>query len=783
MKWLLCVGLFLLFFTSKSQNAHVDSCLSMNVHDTLKIKCTHSFVEKNYRKDPTTCIEVLRVQLDLAENLGDLKNIEKTEGWLGYVLLTNGEYREALKVNFSCLNHRKELNDTKGVANALNNIGSTYNKMELYDSALWAYSSCVELMETIQDTGYLITGHNNIAGIYQKMGEMNKSIESWQRSIRLAETNQDSASLGTAYNGMAWVYNVNGKYDMAIVNYERAIDLFEKTGNTMSLVQAQNALASTFTNDGQNDKAIELFEIVKEFVTKRNILPGIASVGNNLGSLEFNRSNYPKALDYYLEAIPVYRKLNEKSGLAVALDGAALSYVKLAKPKQAIVLFQEAETVVSSTGAMNRLKAIYKHLGEAYYSVGEYKLASDYIIKHIDLRDSLLVDEQKKEIEELSAKFESEKKELEIANLTKGNQLLEKDKALKDSKLAEQASKIEAEAEANKRKDQQLLGIGILLFLALGLALLAFKGYRDKRQANQIISEQKNEVETQRDLAQRQKEIVEEKNKEITDSINYAQRLQQAILPNPGFIKMHLPDSFVLFKPKDIVAGDFYWIEELNGKVYFAAADCTGHGVPGAMVSVVCSNALNKSLMELGKHKPNEILESTRQLVVETFSKSGEDVKDGMDISLAVWDKSTNELSWAGANNPLWILREKKPERTFQMNNERYKLVANENEDVELLEVKADKQPVGKDDRNAPFTTQSLQLYKGDLIYLFSDGFQDQFGGDKGKKFKASNMRKLFFNNFGKSMDDQCKSIESAFINWMANFEQLDDVCIVAVRV
>lgn len=267
-------------------------------------------------------------------------------------------------------------------------------------------------------------------------------------------------------------------------------------------------------------------------------------------------------------------------------------------------------------------------------------------------------------------------------------------------------------------------------------------------------------------LASKNQEI-EHKNQEIVDSINYAKRIQEAILLPLAQVKNHLPDSFVIFKPKDIVAGDFYWIEEADGKTIFAVADCTGHGVPGAMVSVVCHNALNSSLREFHLTEPGKILDKTRELVIQQFSKSTEDVKDGMDISLATLKynsakESDVELEWSGANNPIWILKKGA---------------------AEILELKPDKQAVGKGDLSNKFQTQHLKLERGDQIYVFSDGFADQFGGERGKKFKYKPFKELLVSNASKSMTEQSDLIQREFEVWKRDLEQVDDVCIIGVRV
>ncbi|MDP1800307.1 MAG: SpoIIE family protein phosphatase [Bacteroidota bacterium] len=272
--------------------------------------------------------------------------------------------------------------------------------------------------------------------------------------------------------------------------------------------------------------------------------------------------------------------------------------------------------------------------------------------------------------------------------------------------------------------------------------------------------------------------IIEEKNKEILDSITYAKRLQDAILPSDKIWYNYLANSFVLYQPKDIVAGDFYWIEKISQKsadlskqsdgelptadlILFAAADCTGHGVPGAMVSVVCSNALNRTVKEFNITEPGKILDKVRELVIETFEKSESEVKDGMDISLCALNVKTNELKWAGANNPLWYILG----------------------GGGLQEIKADKQPIGKYADEKPFTTHTLQLNKGDILYIFTDGYADQFGGPKGKKFKYKQLLQLLIDSHNKEMPEQKKMLDTAFKNWKAGIDQVDDVCIIGIKI
>ncbi len=256
-----------------------------------------------------------------------------------------------------------------------------------------------------------------------------------------------------------------------------------------------------------------------------------------------------------------------------------------------------------------------------------------------------------------------------------------------------------------------------------------------------------------------QRSLLEHKNKEVTDSITYAQRIQKAILPSHRLVENYLPNSFVAYLPKDIVSGDFYWVEKKDNKVFFAVADCTGHGVPGAMMSVICQNALNRVVKEFDIEKPSLILDKLNDLIEEAFSKSGSDVKDGMDISLCTFNNTTMTLEFAAANNPLYILS----------NNE-------------IKEIKATKQPIGKFESKVPFANHEIKIEKGQSIYLFSDGIADQFGGADGKKFKYKRVKELLLSIQNRSNSEQKNAIISAFTTWKGNLEQVDDVCMMGIK-
>jgi len=318
----------------------------------------------------------------------------------------------------------------------------------------------------------------------------------------------------------------------------------------------------------------------------------------------------------------------------------------------------------------------------------------------------------------------------------------------------------------------------IILFGTLALvgtgffATMAFINYRKTKKANLIIENQKLEVELKNEEITHQKDLVEEKQKEIIDSINYAKRIQQAVLTGEDIWQKISKEHFILFKPKDIVSGDFYWAYNTpNNRSVFALADCTGHGVPGGFMSMLGNSFLNEIVVENKIFKADEILNKLRTKVISALEqKGGTQQKDGMDISLCVWNKLDNTLEFAGANNPLWLLK----------NNVSSSGVENK----ELHEIKADKMPIGTYlDEDKPFSSTTIQLQKGDIIFLSTDGYADQFGGPKGKKYKYKPLIDSLIKNSSLSMDEQKQALEKAFNDWKHHHEQVDDVSLVGIRV
>ena len=310
----------------------------------------------------------------------------------------------------------------------------------------------------------------------------------------------------------------------------------------------------------------------------------------------------------------------------------------------------------------------------------------------------------------------------------------------------------------------------LIVVLSLGIMILAYREYKLKKRAYIDLTLQKTEIETQ-------KQIVEKRNRDITDSLNYAKRIQQAILKTSLRLEEFFKESFIVFIPKDIVSGDFYWVKQKNNKILFAVSDCTGHGVPGAFMSIIGTYGLNNFVNESDLTNPGEILNEMNDLFKKSFCQDeGAEIFDGMDIGLCLYDPITRELDFAGANLPLHILRENsKPQPTSH-------IVHNNNVHT-LYQVKPNKQPIGYIFEDINYVTHSVKLLEGDIIYIFTDGFADQFGGLYTKKFRYQELRSMICSMAEKSLEEQKTIIERTFIAWKGTNIQVDDVSFLGIKV
>ncbi|MDF1673699.1 MAG: SpoIIE family protein phosphatase [Vicingaceae bacterium] len=564
---------------------------------------------------------------------------------------------------------------------------------------------------------YVARSYNNNGNIKKTLGDLPGALEDLQKSLALKEENKDLAGQASTLNNIGVVHAGIGNYDLAKQYYYKALKVNRQRENTLYVSRNLGNIATIYIYEGEYDSAKYFINLSLMEKRKINDIKGIALLYSNMAHITDILGDKERTIAYMDTSLTYYRRVNNKGGLAFAMLNSGFIKFRYQDLRGARLLLDSAHIIIEEMKNVDLLMYVHQYLARLDSAEGNYQSSLSHYQTYMMLRDSLLNEESVRKITKSEMQFEFEKKE-----------------------AIRQLEQEKKDAETQATIDQKNMQRNFLLLILLPLVaiiFLVYRSYKQKKLSGLMLAE---------------------KNREITDSINYAKRIQSAILPPDKLVKEFLNDSFVLYKPKDIVAGDFYWMEHSENKVLFAAADCTGHGVPGAMVSVVCNNGLNRSVREYGLTEPGKILDKTREIVIQEFEKSEEEVKDGMDIALCSLEG--NKLQYAGAHNPLWIIR-----------NE------------EIIETKANKQPIGRFDNPEPYTTHSFELEKGDSLYIFSDGYVDQFGGEKGKKFMARAFRELLLSIQDKSMEEQKQIIDEAFETWKGSLEQIDDVCVIGVRV
>ncbi|NOQ72316.1 MAG: tetratricopeptide repeat protein [Crocinitomix sp.] len=574
----------------------------------------------------------------------------------------------------------------------------------------------------------------------REQGKHGSALETYLEAQRIIEANNDDRLLAECFSKIAVVYHVIGDYNTAEQYYDKTLKMYQRLGMIQAEARLYNNYGLLYQYQNIPTKAALYFEKSIEMCTENNNIRGVAIANENIGMLWFeNLDNNAMALRQYEKSLAIWRETNDIYGQAQTLVNIMYVHNDNKDFKKTIITGNEALIYTLESGAKDVERDLYKELSIAYEGLKQSSEAFSYYKKHTQLKDSLKSLNEFDEIKTISLRLELEKKNLQDS-LTMVLQY-EQGVAATDATIK-----------------QQRFWTGLMSVGSVGLATIVFLLFRNRKQRQK--SAEAIEVTNKK---------LTSKNAEIIDSINYAKHIQSTILPSVEEINSLLNECSILYLPKDIVAGDFYWLTETktsegNSKVFFAVADCTGHGVPGAMVSIVCSAALNKAVNELNLFSPAEILEEVTNIVVDAFEKGKNTVNDGMDISLISIEKrkdNTIIVEFSGANNPLWFIR--------QSNGL-------------IEEKKGTKRPVGRYGLPLNFETSTFTFVPGDSLYLFSDGFPDQFGGPKNKKFKYQTLKVLFEELNPLPTDLQIIKMEETLIQWSGINEQIDDVCVAVIK-
>ncbi|MBK6950959.1 MAG: tetratricopeptide repeat protein [Crocinitomicaceae bacterium] len=530
---------------------------------------------------------------------------------------------------------------------------------------------------------------SNIGYIYDNQGNVTGALEYYHKSLEIYERIGDNDGASSIFNNLGVLYSAQGDTSKAMYYHNESLRLKKLLGDDVGVSLSLNNIGTIYKNRGRVFEALDCFEKSLRICKKNEDLRGMAICYDNIGGVYYSEGYVLKAIDFYQKAYDIRVLNGEYSGAAFSLNNIASVYLSMGKLNEALTHAKRSLDLAQEIGYPMDIQNASESLYKIYNIKSDFKNALLYHELYVAMRDSLHNENNERAILSQALKYEYEKE------ILKKNLEHLKQQEIKDLQIKER------DATINQEKTMRYaLVIGMLLMVYV--VYISVRNYRRKQKDNELIQLQKNEVESQKQKIEKQHHILEETYKEISDSITYAKRIQQAILPPTENISAQFKDSFIWYQPKNVVSGDFFWMEsfakatdsegkDLGEKItILAVADCTGHGVPGAMVSVVCHNALNRSVLEFGLTSPSDILNKTRELVIETFDKSGGEVKDGMDISIICLNSKLNQIKYAGANNNLYVIRQGLLPDPL---GDRTEIALNDESICTLIELKSDKQP------------------------------------------------------------------------------------------
>lgn len=561
--------------------------------------------------------------------------------------------------------------------------------------------------------------------VYQNIADYKKATAYFKEGIVMSEKGSNKELRSLAYTGFANMFALQGQFTQAAEYFNKSLEIAKEIKDSRKIAVITMNLANIEYNNAyySNDyrKSNQLYKEAYDWAIISKDTGQIISCLGNWGLSYSDEGKHDLSLEKLNKAIDLATITKSNSDLIFLKYYLGRTYGYIKDYQKAVNSFNESLELAIQFKDIDYQSENYAGLANTNYAMGNYKEAYDLFQQYKIINDTIASKDIINELNTIKTKYDTEKKQKEIELLKVS---ANKDKIVKISLMA-----------------------GALLLLVL--AFLMFNRYRLKEKTNKLLEEQNA--------------IISEKNKDISDSINYAKKIQEAIFPSDVEIAKVFPKHFILSLPKDVVSGDFYWFTQADNLKIFVVADCTGHGVPGAFMSMIGNTLLNQIVVERKILRPDLILNELRKEIIKSL-KQGEDSKsrDGMDLSLICLNSETNVLQVACANNPVWIIKE----------------------DGALLEIKPDKQPIGYvSSTPQEFSLNTIQLQKGDIVYQFSDGYADQFGGEKGKKFKYNQLKELLLNMKGFEMAQQLETLSSSFEKWKGSLVQIDDVLVTGIKI
>ncbi|MBI5219871.1 MAG: tetratricopeptide repeat protein [Bacteroidia bacterium] len=718
-----------------------------------------------------------------------------------YLKLTN-HYQEtspkqALYYGLKGLQLAKKNNSMVSEIDFLIVLGIISSDNEDFNAALNYHEQALKRSMILKDSVRIGQCYGNIGNIYMYKKNFEKAIDYFTKTLKIFESQKNIHGLTMVYGNLGRLYFYLDKYDEAINFFQQSYDMSIKMNDEQIMATNLMNIGTTYKLKKEWKKGINYLTNAKTIFEKYEDNINIAQCLANIGNCYTGLNEFNKAFFCLRAALEMYDTYQEHNLSALVNNDIAKCLIKQGKYNDAIKYSLKSNSLALKTGDITILEDNYRDLYKVYDTLKDYANSVKYFKSFLIYHDSIYDINISNNIEKLNTEFETERKNQELK--------------LKESQIQKK------EVEVQKQR-MYIFSLIVVLFLGFLLLYNLLNRYKIKKKANETltlknaeilqqkeeitaqrdeievqkseIETQRNEIEKQRNIAVNQRDEIFRQKNDITDSIHYAKRIQTALLPDKLKLQQVLKDGFCYFRPRDIVSGDFYWVSNIQNKSVIIAADCTGHGVPGAFMSIIGMTFLNEIINEKNILLPGEILNTLRENLVKSLQHSSEfdETKDGMDIAILVIDRENNSIEYAGANNPLWVI--KKQQEAVAVGSETPELPTTNCQlpttaaNCQLFEFKGDKMPIGiSDTQSTPFTNHKIPVNKGDSAYIFSDGFIDQFGGKNNRKFKLNRFKELLLKISDRPMDVQKAILDVTFNQWKGELEQLDDILIIGVKI
>lgn len=656
-----------------------------------------------------------------AQDGGHTELAGKCLNYIAVVYIYRSEYDTTIHYLNRSIDLMKKAGDKGGMANGYNNLGVIYKNRGNFEKAIEHFRKTASLRQDLEDqltdpdrkrnnTEKLGQAYNNQGNIYYQFGDYSRAIEYYRKALGYFESIGDSDGISACYNNMGNVFEEQKSYDRATRYYEQALKVYRKQGDIRNMGTCLNNLGEVHLKREQIGKAREYFEKSLQYRKKANDKRGISAAYSNLAMVSLKNRQYDEALDRLHQALKLDNEVGDKKGVAEDLINLSRVYMRQDRLNRATDMAFQGLSISDSLQAQLQKKNALRVLAQIFEKKEDYKRSLEYTRRFEDIEDQLFNREKNQLIEELETKYQVEQKRKEIQ---------------RQEKLLEQKENL-----IRRQQVQKYAYIGGIVFV-LAISGLIFFSYRQKRKANALLKEQKEEIESQneellqqneeirhqrdelerqRNLAHEQRNELEIKKEEITMSLRYARLIQSAWLPGERAIRQMLPGCFIFFKSRKTVSSDFYWVHAKDGKVVFAVANAGGGGLQGGFISLLGISSLKDAVTEKPLTDAGQIMNRVRMKMVHTLQQESAEVYqyEGMEMALCIWDQNTNTLQFSGARRPLYLIR-----------------------NGELYEYPGQPMDLGTGSRlEDAFTGQVINIREGDQLYLFTDGYPSQISQD-----------------------------------------------------